>query len=84
VHFEIDNYEVDKIRRAEVAVVADLAHALRDLLVELQRRSSAGWHPANAGCQPSLKHGDGSSRGDMTPARRCSNPSASSSAFVTQ
>lgn len=48
VHFEIDHYEIDKIRRADVAVVADLAHALRDLVEELRKRSSTGWRPATS------------------------------------
>jgi acetolactate synthase-1/2/3 large subunit len=48
VHFEIDNYEIHKIRRADVPVVADLANALQDVIAELRRRSSAGWRPMSA------------------------------------
>ena len=53
VHFEVDRYEIDKIRRADVAVVARISRMpLRDLVAQLRARSSAvRWRPAGRGSE---------------------------------
>jgi acetolactate synthase-1/2/3 large subunit len=45
VHFEIDDYEIDKIRRADVPVAGDLGEALGKVVALLRERSSEGWRP---------------------------------------
>jgi acetolactate synthase I/II/III large subunit len=44
VHIDIDPYEIDKIRRADVSVVGDLGSVLEMMASELAARTQEGWH----------------------------------------
>jgi acetolactate synthase I/II/III large subunit len=45
VHFDVDPYEINKIRRADVPVVGDLGSALETMKSELASRAAKGWQP---------------------------------------
>jgi acetolactate synthase-1/2/3 large subunit len=45
VHIDIDAYEIDKIRRADLPIVGDLGSVLELMANDLAARSEQGWRP---------------------------------------
>lgn len=48
VHFDVDGYEIDKVRRADIAVRAPLASSLAGVLGEVRTAAAGGWRTRTA------------------------------------